>query len=66
MLSECLKQIAESMDVPAEVLMPKADLEHLIREQMDPSLAAPDNWSGWRAETVVTPLRERLKERAAS
>jgi len=66
MLSECLKQIAESMDVPAEVLMPKADLEHLIREQMNPSLAAPDNWSGWRAETVVTPLRERLKERAAS
>jgi DNA-binding transcriptional regulator PaaX len=66
MLSDCLKQIAESMDVPAEVLMPKADLEHLIREQMNPSLAAPDNWSGWRADTVVAPLRERLKERATS
>jgi ribonuclease D len=66
MLSDCLKQIAESMDVPAEVLMPKADLEHLIREQMNPSLAAPDNWSGWRADTVVAPLRERLKERAVS
>ena len=66
MLSDCLKQIAESMDVPAEVLMPKADLEHLIREQMNPSLAAPDNWSGWRADAVVAPLRERLKERAVS
>ena len=66
MLSECLKEIAESLEIPAEVLMPKADLEHLVREQMNPSLAAPENWSGWRAETVVAPLRERLKERAAS
>ena len=47
MLSECLKEIAESLEIPAEVLMPKADLEHLVREQMNPSLAAPENWSGW-------------------
>ena len=66
MLSDRLKEIAESMDIPAEVLMPKADLEHLIREQMNPSLMAPENWSGWRAETVVAPLRQRLKETAAS
>ena len=66
MLSECLKEIAESMDIPAEVLMPKADLEHLVRGQMNPSLAAPENWSGWRAEIVVAPLRERLKGRAAA
>ena len=66
MLSECLKEIAQSLDIPAEVLMPKADLEHLVREQMNPSLAAPENWSGWRAKTVVAPLRERLKERAPS
>ena len=46
--------------------MPKADLEHLVREQMNPSLTAPENWSGWRAETVVAPLRQRLKEMAAS
>jgi DNA-binding transcriptional regulator PaaX len=65
-LSERLKQIAESLDIPAEVLMPKADLEHLVREQMNPSLAAPENWSGWRADTVVVPLRQSLKERAAS
>ena len=64
-LSERLKQIAESLDIPAEVLMPKADLEHLVREQMNPSMAAPENWSGWRADTVVAPLRQRLKERAA-
>ncbi len=66
MLSECLKEIAESLDIPAEVLMPKADLEHLVREQMNPSLASPENWSGWRAKTVVAPLRERLKDRAPS
>jgi hypothetical protein len=66
MLSESLKEIAENMDIPAEVLMPKADLEQLVREQMNPSLTAPENWSGWRAETVVAPLRQRLKETAAS
>ena len=66
MLSEHLEEIAESMDIPAEVLMPRADLEHLVREQMNPSLTAPENWSGWRAETVVAPLRQRLKETAAS
>ena len=66
MLSECLKEISESLEIPAEVLMPKADLEHLVREQMNPSLASPENWSGWRAKTVVAPLRERLKERAPS
>ena len=65
MLSECLKEIAESLNIPAEVLMPKADLEHLVREQMNPTLAEPENWSGWRAEIVVTPLRERLNGRAA-
>jgi hypothetical protein len=54
------------LDIPAEVLMPKADLEHLVREQTNPSLAAPENWFGWRADTVVAPLRQRLKERAAS
>ncbi|MED5315858.1 MAG: hypothetical protein VYB84_07455, partial [Pseudomonadota bacterium] len=37
MLSECLKEIAEALDIPTEVLMPKADLEHLVREQMNPS-----------------------------
>ena len=65
-LSERLKQIAESLDIPAEVLMPKADLEHLVREQMNPSLVAPESWSGWRADIVVAPLRQRLQERATS
>ena len=64
--SECVKEIAEALDIPTEVLMPKADLEHLVREQMNPSLASPEHWSGWRAKTVVAPLRERLKERAPS
>ena len=66
MLSESLKEIAESMGIPAEVLMPKLDLEHLVREQANPSLTPPENWSGWRANTVVAPLRQRLKEWAAS
>ncbi len=66
MLAEYLKHIADTMGIPAEVLMPKADLEHLIREQINPSLPAPDSWSGWRADTVVEPLRQWLKEDMAS
>lgn len=64
-LSERLKAIAESMDVPPEVLMPKADLEHLIRQEADASLPAPDAWTGWREATVLEPLRQWLGERTA-
>ena len=65
-LSDHLRSIAESMDVPPEVLMPKADLEQLIRLQAEPSLDSPDAWGGWRATQVVEPLREWLDERGVS
>ncbi|MGI9314734.1 MAG: ribonuclease D [Luminiphilus sp.] len=64
-LSDRLKAIAESMDVPPEVLMPKADLEHLIRQEHDASLPVPDAWTGWREATVLEPLRQWLGERTA-
>ena len=54
--------VSESLAVPPEALMPKADLEQLIRLQANPSLPLPAAWSGWRAERVVAPLREWLSQ----
>jgi ribonuclease D len=65
-LSDRLKQIADSLEIPPEVLMPKADLEQLIRLEVDATLSAPDSWSGWRADIVVEPLRQALRRQARS
>ena len=62
-LSDRLKEIAASLDIPPEILMPKAELEQLIRREADPTLPVPDSWSGWRAETVVASLRQYLQQR---
>ena len=65
-LSDRLKEIAASLDIPPEVLMPKAELEQLIRREADATLPVPDSWSGWRADTVVAPLRQYLQQRGQS
>jgi len=65
-LSDRLKEIAASLDIPPEVLMPKAELEQLIRREADATLPVPDSWSGWRADTVVDPLRQYLRQRGQS
>ena len=65
-LSDRLKDIAASLDIPPEVLMPKAELEQLIRLEADATLPVPDSWSGWRADTVVAPLRQYLQQRGQS
>jgi hypothetical protein len=57
--------VSESLAVPPEALMPKADLEQLIRLQANPSLPSPAAWSGWRAERVVAPLREWLSQESS-
>ena len=54
------------MDVPPEVLMPKADLEQLIRVRATPSLTLPEAWTGWRSQQVVEPLRTWLAERGGA
>jgi len=61
-LTERVVTVSESLAVPPEALMPKADLEQLIRLQANPSLPSPAAWSGWRAERVVDPLREWLSQ----
>lgn len=65
-LSDRLKEISASLDIPPEVLMPKAELEQLIRREADATLPLPDSWSGWRADTVVAPLRQYLQQRDQS
>lgn len=64
-LTERVAAVSESLAIPPEVLMPKADLEQLIRLQVNPSLVAPGAWVGWRAERVVEPLREWLSQQSA-
>jgi len=61
-LTERVVTVSESLAVPPEALMPKADLEQLIRLQANPSLPSPAAWSGWRAKRVVDPLREWLSQ----
>ena len=61
-LSKRLGMIATELDVAPETLMPKADLEHLIRQQADASLESPAAWRGWRGQIVVNPLRDWLSE----
>ena len=64
-LTERVLTVSESLAVPPEALMPKADLEQLIRLQANPSLPSPAAWSGWRAERVVAPLREWLSQESS-
>ena len=63
-LSEHLKTLAESLQIPPEVLMPKSDLERLIRQGSESALESPAAWSGWRATTVIEPLKQLLLEEA--
>lgn len=63
-LSKRLGVIATELDVAPETLMPKADLEHLIRQQANASLDSPAAWLGWRGQLVVNPLRDWLSEGA--
>ncbi len=60
-LSEHLKTIAEALQVPPEVLMPKSELERLIRQRSEPALESPAAWSGWRETAVIHPLKQCLQ-----
>lgn len=64
-LSERLVVLATTLSIAPETLMPKADLEHLIRQCADESLESPPAWLGWRSRVVVDPLRQWLSKEAA-
>ena len=63
-LSERLKSLAETLQVPPEVLMPKSELERLIRQRSEPTLESLAAWSGLREAAVIDPLRQLLLEEA--
>lgn len=63
-LSQRLDEIALELGIAPETLMPKADLEHLLRQQGDASLPDVAAWQGWRGQIVVDPLRKSLSQGA--
>ena len=63
-LSEHLKTLAEALQIPPEVLMPKSDLERMIRQRSEPELESPAAWSGWRNTAVIHPLKQFLLKEA--
>ena len=50
--------IAEELLLAPEVLVTNRDLESLLREAMGEAVEVPAAWSGWRAASVVNPLRQ--------
>jgi ribonuclease D len=57
-LKAAARERAENLGVAAELLLPGADLELLLREAAGESIEPPARWAGWRAEAVIAPLRE--------
>lgn len=61
-LKSTARELAEELLLAPEILLSGADLELLVREEGGESIAAPQRWSGWRAETVLPRLRDSLKQ----
>lgn len=59
---QAAREIAQGLGVAPEVLLPSKDYELLVRESEGLEIRTPAHWSGWRADQVITPLRERLRE----
>jgi len=52
--------IAESLDLAPEILLQAKDYDILLRESIGQEITVPAHWLGWRANTVIGPLREFL------
>ena len=59
-LKEKVRDEARRLRVEPEILASKRDYELLLREAAGVAIRAPQHWSGWRQDLVVTPLREFL------
>lgn len=55
-LSDQIARIAETHELPAEILMPKAERELWIRRLENDALEPAASWSGWRHEVLIAPL----------
>ncbi|MEP0202644.1 MAG: ribonuclease D [Halioglobus sp.] len=52
--------IAESLNLAPELLLQSKDYDILLRESIGQDVAVPPHWNGWRAPTVIEPLRDYL------
>ena len=59
-LKSRVRDEAQRLGVEPEILASKRDYELLLREAAGVAIRAPQHWSGWRQDLVVTPLREFL------
>lgn len=55
--------LAEALGAAPEILLQAKDYELLVREAHGQPVEEPAHWGGWRADTVVAPLRAWLDER---
>jgi len=56
-LSGEIENLASTMGMNPEVLMPSREVELLAREQCGEVVESPRHWQGWRGKTVLSPLR---------
>lgn len=54
------RDIAATLGIAPEILLPGKDYELLLRESAGEQITVPPQWQGWRADQVITPLREAL------
>ncbi len=54
--------IAQQLDLPAELLVRKQELEQLVRQQAQPSspLQLPERFNGWREQAIGQALRDQI------
>jgi ribonuclease D len=60
-LKETVRERATALGLAPEILLPAADIELLVREGGGEAIETPHRWQGWRARTIIEPLREVLR-----
>jgi ribonuclease D len=55
-----VQSIADKVSVSPQMLVTAKDYEMLLREASGDTFEPPVHWQGWRAEAVISPLRQVL------
>lgn len=61
-MKACVKDQADSKEVPAEVLIRKKEYEHIIRLAMAGELSLPGRLQGWRSQVIGDGLLATVNE----
>ncbi|MEM1191087.1 MAG: ribonuclease D [Pseudomonadota bacterium] len=61
-LREDLRTLAEGLHIAPEAALTGAELERLVRETSEADVDAPARWFGWREQTLLKPLRSKLRK----